>query len=321
MRKVLVLYNPASGLRTERRKADIELVLNILRNAGWEVTAAVSGGAAKAAEQAAQAAANGYGSIVACGGDGTIHDILQGTVGTQVPMGIIPLGTANTLAHDLQIPLNTKAAAECLLTAVPRRFPVGRVEFQDFDGRRGARFFTVAVGIGVDAHLFYKLSAAVKSSIGMGAYYAKATHLWFTHAMEFFQAELRLSDSQTDRASVSELLAVRITQFGGILRELAPGASLPREDLRLVLFRTSSRFRYLAYILRGLLGMKWCVRGIELHSAEHVSCRVFPGEGDRAPRRIYVEADGELVGSLPAEISMVSDAITFLVPRGTRYAQ
>lgn len=321
MRKVLVLYNPSSGLRRERRKADVDLVLNRLREAGWNVTANVTGGTAKAAEQAAAAAGDGYDTIVVCGGDGTVHDVLQGAVGTGVQIGIIPLGTANTLAHDLKIPLNAAGAAECLFSAVPRRFALGRVEFQGFDGRPSSRFFTVAVGIGVDAHLFYKLSAAVKSSIGMGAYYAKATHLWFTHRMEFFETELKVSGSRTEKASVSELLAVRITQFGGILRELAPGATLARNDLRLILFRTSSRLRYLAYILRGLLGMKWCVRGIELRSAERVFCRALPSDADAAPRRVYVEADGELVGSLPAEISIVPDAVTLLVPQRSGYAQ
>ena len=320
MPKALLLYNPSSGLRRDRRKEDIDLVLGILRRGGWDVTANVSGGGAKAAEQAKAAPANGYDKIVACGGDGTIHDILQGIVGTQVALGVIPLGTANTLAHDLNIPLNSARAAECLVTAVPRRFAVGRVDFQDFDGRRGSRLFTVAVGIGVDAHLFYKLSATVKSSIGMAAYYAKGTHLWFTHRMEFFETELKLSGSQTESVRVSELLAVRIRQFGGILRELAPGATLARSDLRLILFRTSSRLRYLAYILRGLLGMRWCVRGIELRSAEHVSCRALPAHGEATPRSIYVEADGELVGSLHAEISIVPDAVTLLVPPQSGYA-
>ncbi|PYX85715.1 MAG: hypothetical protein DMG68_17390, partial [Acidobacteria bacterium] len=169
MRKVLVLYNPSSGSRTERRKADVDLVVNILRKGGWEVTASVSGGTEKAAEQASQAPANSYDTVVACGGDGTIHDILQAVAGTRVLLGVIPLGTANTLAHDLKIPLNVARAAECLLTAVPRRFAAGRVEFQDFKGGRSSRFFTVAVGVGVDAHLFYKLNAAVKSSMGMAA--------------------------------------------------------------------------------------------------------------------------------------------------------
>ena len=55
---------------------------------------------------------------------------------------------------------------------------------------RGSRFFTVAAGIGADAHLFYKLNPLVKGHLGMAAYYAKATRLWLTHPMEKFAVEI-----------------------------------------------------------------------------------------------------------------------------------
>ena len=182
-----------------------------------------------------------------------MHDVLQGMVGSDVPLGIIPLGTANALAHDLGLPLSAVAAARASLTAKPRRIAVGRVEYLDFEGNRGSRFFTVAAGIGVDAHLFYKLNPLLKGRLGMAAYYAQATRLWLTHPMEKFAVEV---ETGSGRREVSQLLAVRIRNFGGVLRELAPGASLDRDDLRLVLFRTRSRLAYLRYIMRGLVGRR-----------------------------------------------------------------
>ena len=77
-------------------------------------------------------------------------------------------------------------AARALLTAKPQRIALGRVEYTDLEGNRGCRFFTVAAGIGADAHLFYKLNPLVKGHLGMAAYYAKATRLWLTHPMEKF---------------------------------------------------------------------------------------------------------------------------------------
>ena len=76
------------------------------------------------------------------------------------------------------------------MTAKPRRTAVGRVEYLDFDGNRGSRFFIVAAGIGADAHLFYKLNPLVKGHLGMAAYYAMATRLWLTHPMEKFAVEI-----------------------------------------------------------------------------------------------------------------------------------
>jgi diacylglycerol kinase (ATP) len=313
MRKAILLYNPLSGRRRGRRLADVEAALSVLRGAGVEASSAPTRAASDATDQTRQAIAEGCDTIFGCGGDGTVHDVLQGLVGTSAALGIIPLGTANSLAHDLRLPLSPVEAARAALTAKPRRIAVGRVEYQDFSGNRGQRYFTVTVGIGVDAHLFYKLNPLAKRHLGMAAYCAKATHLWLTHKMENFTVEIE-EEGHTRRAEVSQLLAVRIADFGGVLRQLAPGASLERDDLRLVLFHTRSRLAYLRYVLRGLFGTNWKVPGIELlHSASAV-CRDVASSASGTKSRIFVEADGELLGTLPAEISMVRDAVTLLAP-------
>jgi diacylglycerol kinase (ATP) len=312
MRKAMLLYNPLSGRRRGRRLADVEAALSVLRSAGVEASAAPTRAASDATDQARQAIAEGCDTVFACGGDGTVHDVLQGLVGTNAALGIIPLGTANSLAHDLRLPLSPADAAQAALTAKPRRIAVGRIEYQDFAGKHGTRYFTVTVGIGVDAHLFYKLNPLVKRRLGMASYYAKATRLWLTHKMENFAVEIE-DEGQNQRMEVSQLLAVRIRDFGGVLRELAPGASLERDDLRLVLFHTRSRLAYLRYVLRGLFGTDWKVPGIELVHSARAICRDVESStasGTRSP--IFVEADGELLGTLPAEISMVRDAVTLL---------
>jgi len=230
-------------------------------------------------------------------------------VGTAAALAVIPLGTANALAHDLRIPLSPLRSAEAALQGKSRRVAVGRIDYNDLRGNRAQRYFTVAAGIGVDAHLFYALDPQHKHRLGMAAYYAKATQLWLTHSMERFAVDFS-QDGTSCHAEVSELLAVRIQNFGGVLRELAPGASLDRNDLRLVLFHTTSRFRYLSYIQRGLLGARWEIPGIDLVHSDRVSCALLPA----APGSIYVEADGELLGTLPAEISTLPDALTLLAP-------
>jgi diacylglycerol kinase (ATP) len=311
MRKALLLYNPLSGRRRGHRLADVETALAVLRSAAVEASATPTQ-AAGTADQTRQAIAEGCDTVLACGGDGTIHDVLQGLVGTNVSLGVIPLGTANSLAHDLRLPLSPADAARATLTAMPRRVAVGRIEYQDFDGKPASRYFTVAVGIGVDAQLFYKLNPAAKRHLGMVAYVAKATHLWLTHKMEYFEVEV---DGLAGRVKVSQLLAVRIRDFGGVLRELAPGASLERDDLRAVLFRTRSRIAYLRYVMRGLLGARWNVPGIELVHCTAAACRdlaLSPNAG--AKSRIFVEADGELLGTLPATITMIRDAVTLIAP-------
>src|SRR5690348_1994434 len=89
MQKILLLYNPLSGRRQDRRLADVEAITKIFQNAGASVSASRTGSSSEAARQASEAAANGFDTIFACGGDGTIHDVLQGIVGTNAVLGII----------------------------------------------------------------------------------------------------------------------------------------------------------------------------------------------------------------------------------------
>lgn len=311
MRKIALLYNPLSGAGTERRKAVIEAVAAVFRNAGWEVSSEPTLGPAEAGQQARRAADQGCDTVFAAGGDGTINAILQGLVGTPAVLGVIPLGTGNTLAHDLALPRNPVKAARAALSCSARRFPAGRIEYTDLSGKRASRYFTVAAGIGVDAHLFYRLNVAHKTRLGMAAYYAKATHLWLTDPLHYFAVEFeRAPDGIREQAAVSEMLAVRIRNFGGVLREFARGASLDREYLRLVLFQTNSRLRYLGFIFRGLVGARWHINGIELADAVVARCTA---KDPASAHRVFVEADGELIGMVPATITMVPDAFSMLV--------
>lgn len=315
MRKAALLFNSDSGGRRGRRRAQLESVLAILRDEGIEAELFMPESPEQARGMARQAVADGCDTVFAGGGDGTIHNIAQVLVNTQVALGILPMGTANALAHDVGLPMNVAAAARAALHGVQRRVAVGRVQFVNLSNQTETRFFVVAAGAGVDAHLFYKLHGGVKQNMGMAAYYAKAWHLWFAHVMIRFRIEFAETGSaERQSADVTELLAVRIRNFGGVLRELAPGASLDRNDNRLIYCRTASRLAFLHYVTRGFLGRQWRVKGIDLAHSERVSLAYLETPAGKRRGKIYIEADGELVGALPAEITAVPDALTLLVP-------
>jgi len=312
MRKAALLYNPDSG-GSQRRQKELESALTILRAGGVEADLVPTESRDHAGDETRMAVDSGCDTIFACGGDGTIHNIAQVLANSAVALGILPLGTANALAHDLRLPINVAAAARAALHATPRRIAVGCVTYADLQGNPGRRYFVVAAGIGVDAHLFYKLHTGAKQRMGMAAYYAKAWNLWFTYPMPRFVAEYRETGSDSaQRAEVTELMAVRIRNFGGVVQELALGASLDRDDVRLVCCRTASRLAYLAYVIRVLLRRRWTIPGIDLVYSERVSCSY--SLSSTPLRRIYVEADGELLGTLPAEITVVPNALTVLAP-------
>jgi diacylglycerol kinase family enzyme len=313
MRKAALLYNPASGGSGKRRQRELESALTLLRAGGVDADLVPTQSPANAKEETRRAIASGCDTIFACGGDGTIHNIVQVLAKSPVALAILPTGTANALAHDLGLPLNVTAAAKAALKAVPRRIALGCVKYLDLHNIPGERYFVITAGVGVDAHLFYKLHTGTKQRMGMAAYYAKAWHLWFTYPMTRFAADyIETGSAAPQHTEVTELMAVRIRNFGGVVQEIAPGASLDRDDMRLVFARTASRLAYLAWVTRGLLRLRWRIPGVELAHSTKVSCEYLPSNDDN--KRIYVEADGELLGMLPAEITVVPDALTVLAP-------
>jgi diacylglycerol kinase (ATP) len=315
MRKAALLYNPHSGGKVARRHRELQSSLEVLRNGGVEADLILTESPEHAAEQIRQAVASGCDTIFACGGDGTIHNVAQVLANSPVALAILPLGTANALAHDLGLPLKVLDAARAALHAVPRRVALGQVRYVDLLGAPGARYFVITAGVGVDAHLFYKLHTGTKQSMGMAAYYAKAWNLWFTYPMTRFVTEyLETGVDVLQRVDVTELMSIRIRNFGGVLQELAPGASLDRDDMRVVFCRTANRLAYLAYVTRGLLRQRWKIPGIDLAYSTRVSCSYLSSPTTLDQRKIYVEADGELLGTLPAEITAVPDALTLLAP-------
>lgn len=315
MRKAALLYNPTSGGSGRRRQRELESALAVLRKEGVEAGLLLTESRDHAEEEARVAIASGCDTIFACGGDGTINTMAQVLAKSSVALAILPMGTANALAHDLGLPLNVADAARAALAAEPRRISLGSVKYLDLQGRPGRRYFVITAGVGVDAHLFYKLHSGHKQRMGMAAYYAKAWHLWFSYPMTRFVAEYTETGTKApQRAEVTELMAVRIRNFGGVLQELAPGASLDRDDMRLVFCRTASRMAYLAYVTRGLLRCSWAIPGIDLAHSTRVSCDYLQSSAAQEQRNIYVEADGELLGSLPAEITVVPNSLTLLAP-------
>ena len=314
MRKAALLYNPDSG-GSRQRKRELDAAVRILKSGGVEAELLPTESRHHAGEEARRAIQTGCDTVFACGGDGTINNIAQVLANTPVALGILPIGTANALAHDVRIPLSIPAAAKASLEFVPRRIALGKITCLNLGGNTEERFFVAAAGRGVDAHLFYKLHSSTKQRLGMGAYYAKAWHMWFTYPMTRFRVAYSTpGDSTTNDAEVTELLAVRIRNFGGVIRELAPGASLERNDMRLILCHTGHRLAYLAYVTRSLLGRAWTIPGIELAFSGTASCQYMTNKTGGIQTKIYVEADGELIGSLPAEISVVPDALTLLAP-------
>jgi diacylglycerol kinase (ATP) len=309
--RALLLFNPVSGAGLKARTATMDRIADLFRRAGVEVLLECTRARGSAGSQARAAIDAGCDAIFACGGDGTVFEVLQGVAETSAMMGVIPLGTGNVLAHDLGLAERPERAATQILDFTPRRISLGRIQ----SGGR-SHFFTVAAGVGVHAELVYRASAKAKQRGGYLAYYKNAARLLFRHNFVPFEVEITTSAGEVIRTTALEMVAMRVRSFGGPLRRWCPGSSLLSPDLRLVLLRHASRPHMLRYSLMALAGiapfdgLSSAQADPAFVSARAVTCHV-PGE-DAALLR--VQADGELLGPAPTHISIIPQALTLLMP-------
>jgi YegS/Rv2252/BmrU family lipid kinase len=311
MRRVALIYNPASGQHSARRASDVRNVVSLLRKAGVEAEALETHSPGSGKSLALAAIRQGYDTVFACGGDGTVHETIQALVGTPVALGVVPLGTANALAQNLGLGRSPVKAARALLNANPVEVPVGRIFFREDNGAQAWRYFTVAAGVGADALLMSSMDPELKRRFGYALYLLEAFKIWATNPFPLFDASFSINGNKSPRVEqISQLLAIRIRSFGGALGTLAPGASLNKRTLSLLAFKTRSRYQYLRFLLATVAGRQTFSRNIELIDADSVECHTQNG----SHKDVYVEADGEVLGALPARMELAQETLTLLVP-------
>lgn len=307
-RRVAIIENPGSGQPSSRRKTALARVLASLQAAGVSAEHLVIDGPGSGRELARRAVANGCDAVLVCGGDGTVHEVLQTLVGTQVALGVLPMGTANALASDLGLGRSPQAALKLLLGARRLQAPVGRVIGTDADGRESARYFTVAAGVGADALLMARMDPILKRRLGYVLYLLEAFRIWVSHRFPLFHATVEAVDGARREFHASQLLTVRVRTFGGAVGRLAPGASVQARSLSVIAFKTRSRLKYVRFLLAVVAGRQTFGDQVELFTAQSIECRPLDEP------EIYAEADGEVLGRLPVRIEITDDTVTLLVP-------
>ena len=297
-RRAVLIYNPAAGRRRNRRRLEISRALQALAAHVDSVEAWPTDEPHAATRLAREACESGADLVLACGGDGTINEIVNGLAGSQVTLGVLPAGTANVLALEAGLPLDPVEAARRLPDLEPHRLSLGRVCCAG--GPPGGRYFLLMAGAGVDAHIVYKLHLGLKARLGIVAYFlAGAAEVWRRKTV--FTVE-----TGDARYECTFALAANCAEYGGRIR-IACGAHLLDGPLEVVLFHTRSRFRYLVYLGAVLAGALPRLADVTVLKA--TSLRLS------AAAPLHVQVDGEYAGPLPATIEIVPEALTLLLPR------
>jgi YegS/Rv2252/BmrU family lipid kinase len=165
MQSATVIVNPAAPNLPSRRH--LREAASWLHSQGWEADWAFTRSPGDATVMAARAAQEGRSLVVVCGGDGTINEAVNGLVGSETALAVIPAGTANVWAKEVGIPRQPIAALEVAVRGQARRMDLGRASASS--GERGRYFFLMA-GLGLDGSIAASLPLNVKRYLGATTY-------------------------------------------------------------------------------------------------------------------------------------------------------
>jgi diacylglycerol kinase (ATP) len=316
MERAIVLANGAAGRgHNQRRMTRVERVCAEL---GVELVR--TGSAEETRQQARRAAEQGYARVIAAGGDGTVHWVLNGLAGTGAALGIIPLGSGNDMARNLGLPLEVEAATRAAVGGTVRRADLGRITIQSprskVQGQEpGASKPTLDLGPGTLDQFFGCIA-----SFGLDSHANRIANrykrlrgtLIYIYALLRSLVEYRVPQV-TIRGDIGEfsgammlVAAANAASYGGGMR-LAPRAEMADGMLDLCMVRSMSRLKLLRCFPEVFFGT-------HLRHGEITCLRTarFRLEADR-PLEVF--ADGEYLGLTPADVEVLPGALAFVAPK------
>ena len=291
-----------AGTKSVRRSRQLHEAVAVLRKAGIEATLQLTANPGDGNRLASEAVSKGSDLIIACGGDGTINEVINAIAPGRIPLAVLPGGTANIVAKELSLPGRIVNAARQLPSWRPCRIPLGRATWEE-SGALQQRYFLAVAGIGLDAHIISQVDVAMKHRMGVLAYVWEALRQVFVYGFPRFQCSV---DGR--RTDATFAVVQRSARYAGWLK-LAQPHSIRDLDFSCCLFEGQNPVRYLRYAL----GILTHTHG-RLHDVRFLRGSRICLTSEHPGTAICFEVDGELAGRIPVTFEVVPDALTILVP-------
>ena len=235
-------------------------------------------------------------AIIAAGGDGTINEVINGIVKSDIPLAILPLGTTNVLAKELGIPENINGAMETAVSRKPRTVSLGRIELNPGTDSAYSRYFCLMAGIGFDGKTVHDISVAVKKKSGKAAYIFSG----IKNLLHYTPNQLFYNIDGKEYAGFSSITG-KASKYGGNFK-ITPDANLSTPTLYTCIFQGNKRSDLLRYVLKFMTGRLLEERDIiYLQSA---SVEILG--------TAHIQIDGDYLGVTPAKITVEKDALQII---------
>jgi YegS/Rv2252/BmrU family lipid kinase len=301
----LVIRNPTAG---RRRRRLVDAVVQHVRASGWTVDVVDTSAVGDARRLAEACDAGRYGVIAVAGGDGTINEVVNGLARrceTAPPLAIVPLGTANVLAHELGVDARAATIAQTIISGRAVLVTPGEANGVSENGS-DPRCFSLMAGAGFDAKVVAGVSTSLKRRFGKAAYVWRS--LIETRKYRPVRYAVEIDGTRYEAASV---IVTRGRHYAGPY-VVAPKALLSDPLLHVCLFERWGRLHTLRFGLALLLGRLPHAGGYRVVSGRDVRVSVLndAGEGRRQP----VQIDGDDAMTLPVSFSLSSGVVRLLQP-------
>jgi YegS/Rv2252/BmrU family lipid kinase len=288
---MIVVFNPTAG---RRRTHLLWRVLDVLVENGVHVDLARTRRRGHATELASEAVHAGAGLVVAAGGDGTVAEVVAGLLGSSARLGIIPLGTANVLAHELGLSVQPRAVAAALAFGRTRPLWPGLAITES-----GTRLFVQMLGAGLDAQVVHGLQPPLKRLLGRAAYVLQT----LGEAVRYDYMPLRVCIDGKEMPATSVVVCKGRLYGGPYL--LAPGACPYEPGFSVALFGVSGTLAALGYGAALPLNLLPHMPGLSLVRGRVIEIR--------ADRHVPAQADGDVAGATPILIRDAASCIEVVV--------
>src|ERR1700684_492847 len=282
----LLIHNPNAGNGGQGRRTMLDEARRILAAGGIQTDLAETTKAGEATEIAQRANEEKRQLVIACGGDGTLNEVVNGLAGQKnghrVPLALLPGGTANVLAKELKLPWDIPSAAEMLVHGVVRDIPLGLATPLNEPAK--TKYFLSVAGAGPDGMIVYSIDLDLKARVGILAY-------WWQGAREAFRYKFQHFRVIADNVQINSTLVVvgRTKNYGGPFK-ITTDADLFEDKFELMTLRTQSGFRYLSYLPSLWMNKLRGTDGVHFWKADRVVCEPL----DSNP--VYAQVDGEPLG-------------------------
>jgi diacylglycerol kinase (ATP) len=300
-KSVLLILNPTAG---RRRRGLVEAVAARVREQGWTVDVVETRAAGDARRLAETCDARRYCVIAVAGGDGTINEVINGLAGRgeDAPaVGIVPLGTANVLAHELGLGFSAAAVARTMVAGRPLLVRPGEAV-----NGAGTRCFSLMAGAGFDAKVVAGVSAPLKRRWGRAAYVWRSLIEAQRYRPVRYQVEI-----DGVRYEASSVIVTRSRHYAGPY-VVAPKAALGEPLLHVCLFERWGRSQTFRYGLALLLGRLPKSGGYRVVAGRNVKVSVLSDAGERGDQPVQIDGDNAL--TLPVSIGLSPGAVRLLQP-------